>query len=108
MKKILLTFILVTLLLPVTVIFAQDESTPTDSSSVNADTIAQTPSNAPRMPPNPALGGAQMAPPIMPGSRTVVATSDGGIVIVEGNKITKLDGDLNVTKSIDLKDTENK
>ena len=32
-----------------------------------------------------------------------MATSDGGIVIVTGNKLTKYDKDLNVVKEIELK-----
>ena len=40
--------------------------------------------------------------------KTVVATSDGGIVVVLGNKITKYDKDLNVLKEIEIKmDREN-
>ncbi len=35
--------------------------------------------------------------------KSVVATSDGGIVIVSANKITKYDKDLNLVKEIDLK-----
>ena len=35
--------------------------------------------------------------------RSVVATSDGGVVIVTGNKLTKYDKDLNVVKEVELK-----
>lgn len=35
--------------------------------------------------------------------RSVVATSDGGIVIVTGNKVTKFDKDLNLVKEVELK-----
>ena len=35
--------------------------------------------------------------------RNVVATSDGGIVVVAGNKLTKYDKDLNVVKEVELK-----
>lgn len=35
--------------------------------------------------------------------KTVVATSDGGIVIVAGNKISKYDKNLNLVKEIELK-----
>ncbi len=35
--------------------------------------------------------------------KTVVATSDGGIVIVIGNKITKYDKNLNVVKETEFK-----
>lgn len=35
--------------------------------------------------------------------RSVVATSDGGVVVVMGNKLTKYDKDLNVVKEIELK-----
>ena len=35
--------------------------------------------------------------------RNVVATSDGGIVIVTGNKLTKYDKSLNVVKEVELK-----
>ncbi|MGE0269407.1 MAG: hypothetical protein AB7S78_13235 [Candidatus Omnitrophota bacterium] len=39
--------------------------------------------------------------------RNVVATSDGGIVIVSGNKVAKFDKDLNLVKEVELKmDTE--
>ena len=35
--------------------------------------------------------------------RSVVATSDGGVVVVTGNKLTKYDKDLNVVKEVELK-----
>ena len=35
--------------------------------------------------------------------RNVVATSDGGIVVAVGNKLTKYDKDLNVVKEVELK-----
>jgi hypothetical protein len=35
--------------------------------------------------------------------KTVVATSDGGIVIVSANKISKYDKDLNLVKEVELK-----
>ena len=35
--------------------------------------------------------------------KSVVATSDGGIVIVEANKITKYDKNLNVVKEVETK-----
>ena len=35
--------------------------------------------------------------------RSVVATSDGGVVVVMGNKLTKYDKELNVTKEVELK-----
>ena len=36
-------------------------------------------------------------------NKSVVPTSDGGIVIVAGNKITKYDKDLNVVKEAEVK-----
>lgn len=35
--------------------------------------------------------------------RNVVATSDGGVVIVSGSKMTKFDKDLNLVKEVELK-----
>ena len=35
--------------------------------------------------------------------RYVVATSDGGVVVVMGNKLTKYDKNLNITKEVELK-----
>ena len=35
--------------------------------------------------------------------KTVIATNDGGIIVVMGNKLTKFDKDLNVVKEVDLK-----
>jgi len=35
--------------------------------------------------------------------KQVVATSDGGIIVVAGNKLTKYDKDLNVIKEVELK-----
>lgn len=35
--------------------------------------------------------------------RSVVATSDGGVIVVAGNKLTKYDKDLNVVKEVELK-----
>lgn len=38
---------------------------------------------------------------------SIVATSDGGVVVLDGNKLTKYDKDLNVVKEIEVKkDTE--
>ena len=34
--------------------------------------------------------------------RSVVATSDGGVIVVMGNKLTKYDKNLNVTKEVEL------
>lgn len=36
-------------------------------------------------------------------TRSVVATSDGGVVVVMGNKLTKYDKNLNVVKEVELK-----
>jgi len=56
----------------------------------------------------PSAGSTGMAMPAMPGmiSRTVLASSDGGIIVVTGNKITKFDKDLKPTKTIELTDDE--
>src|SRR3989338_6710476 len=35
--------------------------------------------------------------------KSVVATSDGGIVVLSGNTLTKFDKDLNVVKEVELK-----
>ena len=35
--------------------------------------------------------------------RSVVVTSDGGVIVVMGNKLTKYDKDLNVVKEVELK-----
>ena len=35
--------------------------------------------------------------------KNVVATSDGGVVVIMGNKMTKYDKDLNLVKEVDLK-----
>ena len=35
--------------------------------------------------------------------KTVIATSDGGIIVAAGNKITKYDKDLNVVKEVEQK-----
>ena len=35
--------------------------------------------------------------------RSVVATSDGGVIVVMGNKLTKYNKDLNVVKEVELK-----
>jgi hypothetical protein len=107
MKKITLLLLIASLSFPLTFIFAQEDSNiTTDSSSVNADSPQTPPNNMPVPPPT----KMPMAPTVFPGmmSRTVVATSDGGIVIVEGNKVTKLDQNLEITKSIELTNTENK
>ena len=51
------------------------------------------------------MDGKMMMCPMMKSmmDRNVVATSDGGIVIVAGNKLTKYDKDLNVVKEVELK-----
>ncbi len=118
MKRITGLLFITLLLLPSRFIFAQDN--PSDNSDtviVNNDTMQaanpstdSTPTVMPQMP----TGGPTTPPPIpamppriiMP--KTVVATSDGGIVVVEGNKITKYDSNLQETKSIDLEDSDNK
>ena len=35
--------------------------------------------------------------------KTMVATSDGGVIVLAGNKLTKYDKDLNVVKEVELK-----
>ena len=35
--------------------------------------------------------------------KSVVATSDGGVVVVAGHKITKYDKDLNLVKEVEMK-----
>jgi hypothetical protein len=35
--------------------------------------------------------------------RSVVATTDGGVVVLSGHKMTKYDSDLNVVKEVELK-----
>lgn len=52
------------------------------------------------------MGGKMMGMPMMMKmmmEKTVVATTDGGIVVVAGNKITKYDKDLNVVKEVETK-----
>ncbi len=52
------------------------------------------------------MGGKKMGMcPMMQSMRQqqVVATSDGGIIVVGGNKITKYDKDLNVVKEVEQK-----
>ena len=113
MKRILVLFFTVMLLLPSTILLADDAQNASDqnASDQNAES---TPPNAPSLPTNvpaapPVLLQQGCLPLPMPEmtSRTVVATSDGGIAIVNGNKITKLDRDLNITQSVTLPDTDN-
>lgn len=55
------------------------------------------------------MGGKMMKCPMMKSmmKRDIIATSDGGIIVVLGNKLTKYDKDLNVVKEVELKiDTE--
>ena len=47
------------------------------------------------------MGMCQMMKSMM--DRSVIATTDGGIVVVSGNKLTKYDKDLNVVKEVELK-----
>ncbi len=48
--------------------------------------------------------GMMMGPMMMKMmEKSVVATSDGGIVVLAGNKITKYDKDLNVVKEAEIK-----
>ena len=52
------------------------------------------------------MGGGMMGMcPMMKSmmERSVVATSDGGVVVVTGNKLIKYDKDLNVIKEVELK-----
>ena len=35
--------------------------------------------------------------------KTMVATSDGGVIVLAGNKLTKYDKDLNVVKEVEIK-----
>lgn len=36
-------------------------------------------------------------------TKSIVATSDGGIVVMSGNKLTKFDKDLNLVKEVEMK-----
>ncbi len=88
------------------VVFAQDAANTDDQNVADQNT----PSDNPPAAPEPSTtapdvqAGASMA---APGTRTVVATSDGGIVVVEGNRITKLDNSLQVIKSVELTEPDN-
>ena len=99
MKKITVLLFIAMLTLPAALVFADDPSSNSDQ-TFNAQTnqpVVNThpPTEPPPMPPMPGMMSA----------KTVVATSDGGIVIVEGNKVTKLDSNLSVVKSVELSDS---
>lgn len=51
------------------------------------------------------IGGKMMMHGMMKSmmERTVLTTADGGIIIVQGNKLTKYDKNLNVIKEVELK-----
>lgn len=84
---------------------AQDQNTQ-GPNAPNMPTIPNMPAPPTDASTAPALPKEMAMPSPMPGMRTVVATSDGGIVIVEGNKVTKLDSNLEVTKSVELSDVQ--
>ncbi len=129
MKKISVLLLTVVLILFPVVVFADDAQNASDqnASDQNASDQNASDQNAPdqnapdlsamnknlpklpNMPVPPALPKGMSVPPPIVGmtTKTVVATSDGGIVIVEGNRITKLNKNLEVTKSVELSDADN-
>ena len=104
MRKMTGILVIIMLVLPAAFVFADDPSTNSDNSQ-----MSQPPTLPTTMPASqPSVTAPMPAMPPMPGmmsSKTVVATSDGGIVIVEGNKVTKLDSNLSVVKSVELSDS---
>ena len=113
MKRITALLFTAMLVLPSAVIFADDAQNATDQNATdqNVPNLPSMPKNLPKpsdMPVSPALPKGMSMPsmPAIPGimTKSVVATSDGGIVRVEGNKITKFDKNLEITKSIELTD----
>ncbi len=121
MKKVMVLLFIAMLVLPLAVVFADDAQNAPDQNATNQnaqnqnapDQNAPALSNIPMpaMPKNLPKPPSEMpVPPPMMGigmQKTVVATSDGGVVIVEGNRVTKLDKNLEVTKSVELSDTDN-
>gem|GEM_PF-1857964 len=47
--------------------------------------------------------GMGMCPMMKMMERSVVATSDGGVIVLAGNKLVKYDKDLNVLKEVEIK-----
>jgi len=52
-----------------------------------------------------AMGKMGMMGPMMQGmmQKTVVATTDGGVIVAAGNKLMKYDKDLNLVKEVEIK-----
>lgn len=120
MKKIKAFLFIIVFILSSAVVFADDNQNASDQNTTdqNNATDQNAAVQSPSFPTDFSAVNKNMRSPELPtfpsGSgmmgetqKTVVATSDGGIVIVEGNTITKLDKDLNVTKSVELADTQN-
>lgn len=64
--------------------------------NIEASSAPTSPSVQPPTLPTPSMGGN------IGGSKSMVSTPDGGIIVMSGNKISKFDKDLNVTKTIEL------
>ncbi len=96
MKKITVFLLMAVFILSPALVFADDAQNAPDQ-------------NAPALPkpPDTPTPPVLPTPPLIPIMREVVATTDGGIVIVEGNKATKWNKDMDVVKSIDLTKTDN-
>jgi len=109
MKRTTALFIFIAamfILSPMT-IFAADAKTPPDMPQVPIPKSMEVQSPdmnaaAPAVSTVPLTKMPDVAFPGIPGSGTVVATSDGGIVIVTGSKVSKFDKNLKITKTIEL------
>jgi len=112
-------------LFPMTV-FAADAQTPPDMPQAPGTNAPDTPNppdiklpDAPQMPEVPKgmeattppdMNAATTTPSPAPSpasgmgssSKSMVSTPDGGIIVMSGNKISKFDKDLNVTKTVEL------
>jgi len=50
----------------------------------------------------PMAGMEKMCPPMM-GNAQMVATDEGGVIVLAGNKLSKYDADLNLVKEVEIK-----
>jgi len=96
MKKIILAVVVLSLLVSFPV-FAEEtqETMPT----MSLDKPMEKPMDKPAAMPMPGMG--KMNCPMM-GKTQMVATDEGGVIVLAGNKLLKYDADLNLVKEVEI------
>ncbi len=95
MKKIVLALLVLSLLIPAAA-FAEDMEMENMFGMPPMDAPAEKPAGMPPMPGKGKMDCMKM------GKTNMVASDDGGVIILAGNKLLKYDADLNLVKEVEV------